>query len=53
MAEVIHDGTQHLDEGDLRYTVDFRSIYATLLHNWLGTDDVAILGQKFDRLGLV
>jgi uncharacterized protein (DUF1501 family) len=42
-----------LDEGDLRYTVDFRSIYATLLHDWLGTDDVAILGQKFDRLGLV
>ena len=42
-----------LDEGDLRYTVDFRSIYATLLHDWLGTDDAAILGQKFDRLGLV
>ncbi len=42
-----------LDEGDLRHKVDFRSIYATLLHDWLGTDDVAILGQKFERLGLV
>jgi uncharacterized protein (DUF1501 family) len=43
----------NLDDGDLRYTVDFRSIYATLLQDWLGADDVAILGQKFDRLNLV
>ncbi len=31
------------DEGDLKYSVDFRSIYATLLRDWLKTDDVAIL----------
>jgi uncharacterized protein (DUF1501 family) len=43
----------NLDDGDLRYSVDFRSIYATLLHDWLGADDVAILGQKFDRLSIV
>lgn len=42
-----------LDEGDLRYSVDFRSIYATLLHDWLNVDDTAILGRKFDRLGVV
>jgi uncharacterized protein (DUF1501 family) len=42
-----------LDEGDLKYTVDFRSIYATLLRDWLKTDDVAILGQKFDTLRFV
>lgn len=42
-----------LDEGDLKYTVDFRSIYATLLRDWLKTDDVAILGRKFDTLALV
>ena len=42
-----------LDEGDLRHTVDFRSIYATLLQNWLKTDDVAILGQKFEPLAFV
>lgn len=41
-----------LDEGDLRYSVDFRSIYATLLHDWLRTDDTAILGRRFDRLGI-
>ena len=42
-----------LDEGDLKYTVDFRNIYATLLRNWLKTDDVAILGRKFEPLGFV
>ncbi|MES2731163.1 MAG: twin-arginine translocation pathway signal, partial [Bacteroidota bacterium] len=42
-----------LDEGDLKYTVDFRNIYATLLRKWLKVDDVAILGKKFDILGFV
>lgn len=43
----------NLDEGDLKYTVDFRNIYATLLRNWLKTDDVAILGRQFEPLGFV
>ncbi|MGF7215782.1 uncharacterized protein (DUF1501 family) [Spirosoma lacussanchae] len=42
-----------LTEGDLKYTVDFRQIYATLLRHYLGTDDVAILGRRFDALKLV
>ncbi|KAB7731949.1 DUF1501 domain-containing protein [Rudanella paleaurantiibacter] len=42
-----------LDEGDLKYTVDFRSIYATLLRDWLKADDEAILGRRFDRLPIV
>jgi len=42
-----------LDEGDLKYSVDFRSIYATLLRDWLKTDDIAILGRKFDTLAIV
>lgn len=43
----------NLDEGDLKFSVDFRSIYATLLADWLKTDDLAILGGKFPKLGLV
>lgn len=43
----------NLTEGDLVHTVDFRQIYATLLRNYLGADDVAILGRKFDALKLV
>ncbi|UFH56245.1 DUF1501 domain-containing protein [Spirosoma sp. KNUC1025] len=37
-----------LTDGDLTYSVDFRQIYATLLHDYLGADDVAILGRKFE-----
>lgn len=42
-----------LDEGDLKFTVDFRRIYATLLRQWLGADDKAILGRRFEPLSLV
>jgi len=44
---------QNLDMGDLKFTIDFRSIYATLLEDWLATDDVAILGKKFPKLSLL
>ena len=32
---------------DVRYETDFRSVYARVLDNWLGTDSVAILGASF------
>ncbi|GGG04086.1 DUF1501 domain-containing protein [Pontibacter amylolyticus] len=45
---------QDLDQGDLRYSIDFRNIYATLLHNWLGGDAAGILGGKTQLLtGLI
>ena len=38
----------NLDEsGNLKFTVDFRSIYATVLDNWLGAPSSAILGGNF------
>jgi len=43
----------HLTEGDLVYKVDFKSVYATLLHNWLGADDGKVLGKKFELLKFV
>jgi uncharacterized protein (DUF1501 family) len=36
-----------LDQGDLKYNVDFRSVYATLLQNWMNTPSKPILGQQF------
>ncbi len=36
-----------LDHGDLKYTTDFRSIYATVLDKWLKTDSQKILQGKF------
>ena len=38
----------NLDEsGNLKFTVDFRSIYATVLDNWLGAPSSAILGGNY------
>lgn len=42
-----------LDEGDLKYKVDFKNVYATVLNKWLGADDQKILGKKFDRLKFI
>jgi hypothetical protein len=40
-----------LDEGNLKYTTDFRRIYATLIRGWMGHDAVgAILNRDFDPL---
>jgi uncharacterized protein (DUF1501 family) len=42
-----------LDEGDLKYKVDFKNVYATVLKNWLAADDMAILKKKYDYLRFV
>jgi uncharacterized protein (DUF1501 family) len=42
-----------LNQGDLKHTVDFKSVYATMLHNWLGADDEKILGKKFEIMDFV
>jgi uncharacterized protein (DUF1501 family) len=40
-------------EGDLKYKIDFKNVYATVLKNWLGANDTAILKKKYDYLGFV
>lgn len=42
-----------LQEGDLKYKVDFKSVYATLLKKWLGADDQEILKQQYKYLDFV
>jgi uncharacterized protein (DUF1501 family) len=42
-----------LFQGDLRYNLDFRSVYATVLENWLKTPSAPVLGRKFPLLELV
>ena len=39
-----------LNEGDLKHTVDFKNVYATVLNKWLGADDKMILGKQYDHL---
>ena len=43
----------NLQDGDLKYSVDFKSVYATILNKWLGTDDEKILGRKYDHLSFI
>ena len=43
----------HLDDGNLRYSVDFRSVYATVLEDWLGASATDILGGSFDKLNVI
>ncbi len=38
---------------NLETTTDFRRVYATLIHEWLGVDAGAVLGQPFDTLGII
>ena len=41
-----------LDNGNLRFTTDFRSVYKTVLEDWLTAPADLILGQKFEGLPL-
>ena len=43
-----------LDENrNLRYQVDFRSVYGTVLEGWLGVDQSVALGGRYDSVGFV
>jgi uncharacterized protein (DUF1501 family) len=38
--------------GDVTYETDFRSVYAQVLDNWLGTDSTKLLGGNFRKNGI-
>ncbi len=42
-----------LDQGDLIYQLDFRSVYATVMHKWLQVDAGAVLGKNFTQLDFI
>jgi uncharacterized protein (DUF1501 family) len=39
--------------GGLIHTVDFRSIYATVLDKWFAVDDAKILNKSFNKLHFI
>lgn len=39
-----------LQDGDLKFTVDFRQVYATALEDWMGGDAGAVLGTSFPTI---
>jgi uncharacterized protein (DUF1501 family) len=42
-----------LDQGDLKFNTDFRSVYATVLDKVLGADPAQVLGQDYPRIAFV
>ena len=44
---------QDLFEGDIKYNVDFRTVYAGILETWLKTPSKPILGRQFPPMALV
>ena len=48
-----HPSLTDLDNGDLKYNTDFRSVYATILQNWLDTPSKPILGSQFPTLPIL
>ena len=44
---------EDLDDGDLKYHTDYRSVYSTLLEKWLKTPSQGVLGGTFQTLDFV
>jgi uncharacterized protein (DUF1501 family) len=42
-----------LDQGDLKYEIDFRDVYATLLDKWLNINNSQVLNKNFAGLQFV
>ncbi len=43
----MHPSMTDLDQGDLKFTTDFRDVYAGVLENWLGVKSEPILEGRF------
>ena len=49
-----HPSLTEMDKnGDLKMQVDFRSVYATVLEQWMGTSPAEVLGKPFPKLPLL
>ena len=42
-----------LDRADMKHTTDFRSVYSSVLQDWMGVPSETILGGTFDKLPIV
>ena len=42
-----------LQDGDLKYKIDFKNVYATVLNRWLNADSAKILGNRFDNMSFI
>ncbi len=48
-----HPSMDDLGNSDLKFSIDFRSVYATVLEKWMGAAHDRVLGRSFPLLNLV
>ncbi|MBI3844369.1 MAG: DUF1501 domain-containing protein [Planctomycetes bacterium] len=48
-----HPRLDDLVDGDVKFAVDFRRVYATAIESWLGVPSASVLGAPFDPLPIV
>ena len=48
-----HPDLAALDNGDLKFTTDFRTVYAGLLKDWLNSDPTDVLRGEFEPMPLI
>jgi len=47
-----HPSLTDLHRGDLKHGIDFRSVYAAVIEDWLGADSKLVLGKSFPKASL-
>jgi uncharacterized protein (DUF1501 family) len=48
-----HPSLTDLDQGDLKFQVDFRSVYASVLEQWIGINSQPVLGGRFPTVEIL
>lgn len=48
-----HPSLTDLRDGDLKHTIDFRQVYATLIDRWLQGSSVKLLGKRYAHIDLL
>ena len=48
-----HPSLTDLDKGDLKYTTDFRQVYASVLADWFGANPAPVLRRDFETLPIL
>ncbi len=49
-----HPDLADLEDGDIKFGIDFRAVYGTILHDWLGADPAPVIGTgAFANLGFI
>ncbi len=48
-----HPSLTDLDQGDLKFQVDFRSVYSTVLEQWMGIASQTVLGDRFPAVEIL